>query len=249
MFLHGWTMEGDIFAPAFDRLSDRFACLAPDLPGHGRSTGYPATVAGGAAMLDDLLRAERLEGAVLIGWSLGALIGWTHLAGATEGRIRAMVSLDMSPRPLPAADWGLGLRGQSAADARAKAGWFRRDWPAAAGAIARTMFASAEGAPALSVAAARTRIEAQDAATMAGYWDSLVETDLRAAIARLPVPLLAVHGAESRVYPPETADWLARHAPVGRSLVIPGAGHAPHLEATDAICAAIAGFAADEAIA
>jgi pimeloyl-ACP methyl ester carboxylesterase len=79
VFLHGWTMAGDIFAPAFDRLSDRFACLAPDLPGHGQSTGYPATVAGGAAMLADLLNSERLERVTLVGWSLGALVGWAHL--------------------------------------------------------------------------------------------------------------------------------------------------------------------------
>ncbi len=243
VFLHGWTMTGDIFAPAFDRLADDFDCIAPDLPGHGRSTGLPATVAGGAAMLGDLL--ADLEGATLVGWSLGALIGWAHLDAAGAGRVRAMVSLDMSPRPLPAPGWSLGLRGQTAEAARAKTGWFRQDWPAAASAIAATMFAGPDGAPALSVEAARARIAAQDADTMAGFWASLVEADLREAIARLPVPLLAIHGAESRVYPAETAEWLAATAPHGQALVVPGAGHAPHLEAPDAVCAAIARFAAN----
>jgi len=249
VFLHGWTLAGDIFAPAFDRLSDRFTCLAPDLPGHGETTGYPATVAGGATMLADMLRSERLERVTLVGWSLGALIGWAHLDAATEGRVRAMVSLDMSPRPLPARSWDLGLRSQSAGDARAKAAWFRQDWPAAAGAIARTMFATAEGVPSLSVEAARARISTQVAETMAEFWESLVEADFRAAIPRLPVPLLAIHGAESRVYPPATASWLANHAADGKSLIIPGAGHAPHLEAPEAVCAAIARFAADPAFA
>jgi pimeloyl-ACP methyl ester carboxylesterase len=244
VFLHGWTMAGDIFAPAFDRLAGRFACIAPDLPGHGRGTRFAATVAGGASMLADLLETERLEEVTLVGWSLGALIGWAHLDAAGAGRVRAMVSLDMSPRPLPAPGWELSLRGQSAEAARAKTGWFRQDWPAAASAIAATMFAGPSGAPTLSVAAARARIAAQDAETMAGFWASLVEADLRAAIARLPVPLLAIHGAESRVYPPETAHWLAATAPRGQALVVPGAGHAPHLEAPDQVCDAIARFAA-----
>ena len=243
VFLHGWTMTGGIFAPAFDRLADDFDCIAPDLPGHGRSTGLPATVAGGAAMLGDLL--ADLEGATLVGWSLGALVAWAHLDAAGAGRVRAMVSLDMSPRPLPAPGWELHLRGQTAEAARAKTAWFRQDWPAAASAIAATMFAGPSGAPALSVEAARARIAAQDADTMADFWASLVEADLRAAIARLPVPLLAIHGAESRVYPPETAEWLAATAPHGQALVIAGAGHAPHLEAPDSVCAAIARFAAN----
>jgi pimeloyl-ACP methyl ester carboxylesterase len=171
------------------------------------------------------------------------------LDAAGAGRVRAMVSLDMSPRPLPAPDWDLGLGGQTAEAARAKSGWFRRDWPAAAGAIARTMFASADGAPSLSVEAARARIAAQDGGTMAAFWESLVEADLRAAVVRLPVPLLAIHGAESRVYPPATARWLADHAPSGEALVVAGAGHAPHLEAADAVCAAIARVASNPAFA
>ncbi|WP_209424865.1 alpha/beta hydrolase [Pararhodobacter sp. SW119] len=241
VFLHGWTMTGDIFAPAFARLSDRFTCLAPDLPGHGATTGFPATVAGGAEMLGDLL--SDLKDATLVGWSLGALIAWSCLDAGRAGPVRAMVSLDMSPRPLPAPDWDLGLRGQTAAEARAKTDWFRSDWPAAASAIAHTMFASADGAPALSVAQAQARIAAQNPGTMADFWASLVEVDLRPAIARLPVPLLAIHGAESRVYPPATAHWLATTAPRGQALVLPGAGHAPHLEAPDQVCAAIARFA------
>jgi pimeloyl-ACP methyl ester carboxylesterase len=245
VFLHGWTMAGDIFAPAFDRLSGRFSCIAPDLPGHGRTAGWAATVEGGAAMLGDLLKAEGLDQVTLVGWSLGALIGWTHLDAAGAGRVRAMISLDMSPRPLPAPCWDLGLSGQTAADARAKTEWFRRDWPTAARAIARTMFATAEGAPALSVEAAQARIAAQDADTMASFWASLIEADLRDAVARLPVPLLAIHGAESRVYPPATARWLAEAAPRGRSLVLPGSGHAPHLELPDQVCSEIARFAAN----
>lgn len=249
VFLHGWTMAGDIFADALNRLGTDFTCLAPDLPGHGQTTGFAPTVSGAADMLDHLLRQEGLEDVTLIGWSLGALVGWQYLAIHGGARIRAMISLDMSPRPLNGDGWDLGLSGQSADDGRAKSGWFRNDWPRAARAVARTMFAGPEGAPLLSVAQAEARIAAQPGPVMAGFWDSLVECDLRATVQALPVPLLAIHGAQSRVYPSRTAGWLASHAPRGAALVLPGAGHAPILEQPVACCAAIARFAANPVIA
>lgn len=244
VFLHGWTMTGAIFDEAFAALPGH-QCLAPDLPGHGGTSGYGVNVAGAAQMLGDLLAQEAPPGgAILVGWSLGALVGWAHLAQAGGAGIAGMVSLDMSPRPLPAPGWALGLSGQSAEQARAKAQWFRSDWPRAAQAIAQTMFSGPDGAPSLSVAQAQARILRQPPEVMAMMWESLVECDLRAAIAALPVPLLAIHGQESRVYPPQTAHWLAETAPRARALVLPRAGHAPMLEQPAACLAAIARFAA-----
>ncbi|WFE76911.1 alpha/beta fold hydrolase [Roseinatronobacter sp. S2] len=243
VFLHGWTMAGDIFADAFRRLGDRFSCIAPDLPGHGRTEGYAPDVHGATEMLADLLQAEDLRNVTLIGWSLGALVGWSHLRHGGGARIGAMVSLDMSPRPLNGGDWSLGLHGQTAQQARAKGQWFRDDWASAANVIARSMFAGPQGAPGLDIAQASARISAQDPQLMAGLWDSLVACDCRDTIRRLPVPLLAIHGAASRAYPQETAHWLANSAPRGAFSIMPQAGHSPLLEQPDATCAEIAQFA------
>ena len=243
LFLHGWTMAGDIFAGSFERLSDRFTCLAPDLPGHGGTTGFSPTVPGAADMLAALLADEGLEEVTLVGWSLGALVGWQHLAGRGTGPVRAMISLDMSPRPQNDAGWALGLRGQDADALREKSRRFRADWPRAAQSIARNMFAEPEGAEGLSVDQAAARIAAQPAGVMADFWDSLIACDLRAAVQALPVPLLAIHGAQSRAYPSDTSAWLAENAPRGHQLVLPGVGHAPLLEAPETTCAAIADFA------
>jgi len=247
VFLHGWTMAGDIFADAFARLSTDFTCLAPDLPGHGQTAGFAPTVQDAADMLAEMLQAEGLSDVTLVGWSLGALVGWQYLDAHGGARVRAMISLDMSPCPLNGDDWDLGLRGQTADEGRAKSGWFHDDWPRAARAVARTMFADKQGAPGFSVEEAEARIAAQPGPVMARFWESLVECDLRATVQALPVPLLAIHGAKSRVYPPETADWLARHAPRGTALVLPGAGHSPILETPQPCCDAIARFAADPA--
>lgn len=242
ILLHGWTMSGDIWAPVAEALGAR--CLAPDLPAHGATRGYPPSVAGGVALLGDLIAEDRLEGATLVGWSLGALIGWSYLARGGRGVAR-MVSIDMSPCPLPAPGWPYPMRGQSAAKAARGAARFRADWPGAARAIAQGMFARPEGCARMPAAEAEARIRRHDPEAMARFWESLVAEDLRDAIPALTVPLLALHGAESRVYAPETGRWIADHAARGSVRVLPGCGHAPNLERPEAVAAAIAAFARD----
>jgi len=241
ILLHGWTMTGDVFAPLVQRLAGR--CLMPDLPGHGAPG---ETLAEGVALLGKLIATEGLEGVTLVGWSMGALIGWRYLAQGGTGVAR-MVSLDMSPCPLPGPDWSLAMRGQSADKARRTAGRLQADWPGAARAIAQGMFARPEGCAAMSAAEAEARILRRDPAVMARLWSEVTGADLRAELATIRVPLLALHGAQSRVYPPEVADWIARAVPEGQAQVLPGCGHAPHLEDPGAVAAAIEAFRAEPA--
>ncbi|PTX02774.1 alpha/beta fold hydrolase [Pararhodobacter aggregans] len=236
ILLHGWTMTGGIWAPVMERLPAR--CYAPDLPAHGETTGYAPSVEGGVAQLGDLIAEQGIEGATLVGWSLGALIGWRYLAGGGAGVAR-MVSLDMSPCPLPAPGWDFPMRGQSAEKAARGAARFRADWPGAARAIAQGMFARPESAPPQIGAGIRR----QDPEAMACFWESLVAVDLREAIPTLDLQLLAMHGAESRVYAPETGAWIASAAKRGSVKVLPGCGHAPNLEDPDSTAAAIRDFA------
>jgi len=234
ILLHGWTMAGDVFDPLIAALPG-YDCLAPDLPGHG-SEGYAPTIAGGAEMLRDLLRGDRPS--VVVGWSMGALVAWEHVARHGTAGLAGLVSIDMSPRPMP--DWRCGMPGLDPASARAPG--FEADWPAAAQAMARAMFARRDGAPALDRAQAAARIAARDPAAMMPFWQQMLDCDHRPVVATLRVPCLAIHGAESRVYPPLTAHWIAGTAPQGMAVVIPEAGHAPILEQPDATAAAITGF-------
>jgi pimeloyl-[acyl-carrier protein] methyl ester esterase len=242
VFLHGWSMEGGIFADAFARLSGRFLCMAPDLPGHGRTTGYAPTIEASVAMLDKMLAAEALEQVTLVGWSLGAAIAWRYLEACGAGRVSRMVSIDMSPAILNGDDWQLGLVGQDAAAVRAKAPWFATRWPRAAGYIAAGLFARPEGTPLLPAAEARARILDNDPTALAQFWTSLCDSDSRDFIARLPVPLLAIHGAQSRLYSMATGKWLAKAAPRASMLRFGNSGHSPHLEEPEAFAAALADF-------
>lgn len=236
ILLHGWTMSGSVFDPLIRRLEG--PCLAPDLPGHGAPG---ATLDDGVALLGDLIARDGVRDATLVGWSMGALIGWRYLARGGQGVAR-MVSLDMSPRPLPGPGWALGMRGQTAERARRVGARLRRDWEGSARAIAQGMFARPEGGAEMSAAQAEERILRRDPEVMARLWDEVTGADLRDAVAEIRIPLLALHGAQSRVYPPEVGAWIAARACRGAVRVLEGCGHAPHLEDPAAVAAAIAGF-------
>lgn len=237
ILLHGWTMRGAAMAPLAEALPG-FDCDMPDLPGHGDRPG--ATVDDAVEMLGGLLGSA--APCVLVGWSLGALVAWRWLGENAPGPVRGMISLDMSPRPMPAPGWDHAMTGQSADSLRARAGWFRGNWASAVDPIAAGIFAAPDH-PLLPKT--RAMIAAQNPAAMADCWESLIEQDCRDVVARLPVPLLAIHGAQSRVYPPDCARWLADTAPQGRALVVQGAGHAPHLDQTAETATAIASFIRD----
>ncbi len=59
VFMHGAGASGLMWRHHFDRLSDRFHCLAPDLPGFGRSNRLPTlTVDETADLIAELIEAR-----------------------------------------------------------------------------------------------------------------------------------------------------------------------------------------------
>ncbi|SFP97772.1 Pimeloyl-ACP methyl ester carboxylesterase [Tranquillimonas alkanivorans] len=241
VFLHGWTMDASIFEGQFGRLSDRFHCLAPDLPGHGTARDGAPTLEAAADAVDALLR--ELSEVVLIGWSMGASVAWSYVRRHGAEALAGLVTVDMSPRLLNGPGWPHGLLGQERAGARAMAARFDADWEGGAQAIASTMFATRDGVPGYGRDRAMRQVTSNEPETMRRIWRALVAADLRDVVPRVPVPVLACHGARSRVYPASAAEWIAGASPQGRRLAFEMSGHSPHLEEPDAFAEAIAKFA------
>ncbi len=66
--------SGVDWADAISALDERFYCVAPDLPGHGRSLGLTPqayTIEGAAKMLRELLDGLEVSRAALVGYSMG----------------------------------------------------------------------------------------------------------------------------------------------------------------------------------
>jgi pimeloyl-ACP methyl ester carboxylesterase len=74
LFLHGFMGSGADWAAVISALDERFYCVAPDLPGHGRSLGLTPqayTINGAAKMLRELLDGLGISRAALAGYSMG----------------------------------------------------------------------------------------------------------------------------------------------------------------------------------
>src|SRR5256885_3388861 len=100
IFVHGWACDRSYFSPQFRHFAAGHAVVALDLRGHGES-GHPAPGPGTYdidVLAGDVLAVAGAAGVgppVLVGHSLGALIGLACAARA--GAIRALVMVDPAP--------------------------------------------------------------------------------------------------------------------------------------------------------
>lgn len=242
VLLHGWSCHGGFFRPQMEALGTSTRVLAPDLPGHGDSTQTGAlSIEAAADALDRLLAAEDLDDVVLVGWSMGALVAWSMIERHGSDRLAHMVVEDMSPKVLNDADWPHGTRsGLDAARSRDFARAVSSQWPRLAGATARRSFA-ADAAGSL-VAFAEAEMRKAHGPALAAMWTSLTAQDFRPLIPRIDIPVTLTPGGASQLYAGGAAEWQLDRLRAGRIHPFPKAGHAPHLEASEAFNTLLAGL-------
>jgi 2-succinyl-6-hydroxy-2,4-cyclohexadiene-1-carboxylate synthase len=267
LLLHGFTGSGrswdDLMAAA---IAAGFAAIAPDLPGHG-GTAWRAPHAAEAASRDDpaepgnasratvertaddlplLLRAAGHERAHVVGYSMGARIA-LRLAVARPACVARLV--------LEAASAGI-------ADARERSARCTADE-----ALARTLerdgivpFVDAwEATPVLAGEArlapgARASLRAirlgHDpaglAASLRGAGNGAMEP-LHVRLGEISSPTLVIVGGDDPAR--DRAAAVAAGIPGARLATIPGAGHAPHLEAPAAFNRLVLDFVSEEHVA
>jgi pimeloyl-ACP methyl ester carboxylesterase len=243
VFLHG-LMANRGFFPGQRALADRFRIVSVDLRGHGQSreTGTAPTTDRLAADVDALAAHLGLEGAIGIGWSLGAAVLWHVLAGPQADRFAGAVVIDMTPRVMNDSSWALGL---SAEHCEARAEAIDGDFASFAAAAGAAIFARADGPVSNPLAEwAAAEFARNDPAAIGATWESLVRQDFRPLLAEIRQPTLVVHGARSHLYGPETADHLVAALPNASVLRFESSGHAPHIEQPELFNAALCDFAA-----
>ena len=243
VLLHGLMAHGGFFEPQ-RRLADDFRLIRIDLRGHGASSAEGAAPTVGRLAEDVARLVEHLgvEDAIGVGWSLGASVLWRLLAGPAAGRFAGAVVVDMTPRVLNDEDWSLGLS-EEVCEARAQA--IREDFPTFAASAGAAIFAQPLAERNRDLAAwAGEEFARNDAGAIGALWSSLVDEDLRPALARIGQPTLVVHGCQSHLYGPGTADHLVAALPDARAVPFPRSGHAPHLEEPELFNATLRDFAA-----
>ena len=179
-------------------------------------------------------------GAVVCGWSLGAMraLRWAELY---PERVARIVLVGATPRFVRTSGWPAAqpaelLDSFAAAVAADPSGALRRfvallnQGDEQARTLTRQMQAL--------VAAHRP-----DDATLADGLEQLRDIDLREAVPRLRQPALVVHGERDALMPLAAGRWLAEQLPNGRLTVVAGAAHAPFIAQPERFATLLAEFA------
>ena len=244
VLLHGFTGSSATWWPIGERLARDFTTIAVDLPGHGRSAPLRAAPEDAlGALVSELvgvLDALSIERPAWLGYSMGGRVALAFALRHPE-RVGHLVLESASPGIADRAERARRTEADDALAAtieREDVERFVERW------MAQPLFASQNALGAETLAEERSRRLAGSAGGLAwalralsvgrqpSFWDDL---------GSLAPPTLAVAGALDDKYC-SIARALTARAPNARPVVVPGAGHAVHLERPAAFCAAVEEF-------
>jgi len=234
VFLHGagfdhttWALHSRWFA------HHGHGVLAPDLPGHGRSSGAPLpTITAMADWTAALIDAAGASKAHLIGHSMGSLIA-LETAARHPAKVSALsligtaATMTVGPDLLTAAEanghdaidmvsiWGLGYQAELG------------------GSLAPGLWMHSGAQRVLEQC--RPGVLFNDLSACNAYQNAL------AAAARITVPATLILGERDMMTPARTGKTLAAALPKARTVVLPGAGHMMMVERPDELLAALQG--------
>jgi len=234
VFFHGpWGVTWD---PFLAELATGFTVYAPEHPGTAPDTHddiYQLDNLWDLVLCyDELLRALKLEEAMLVGHSFGGMVA-CEMAAAYPRRAKRLVLID------PIGLWRESERVQNwmMVNPAELPAWIFRDPSSDA---AKRMFGPSE--PPDAAAAARVRLTWAMGATGKFTWP-IPDKGLKKRIHRVSAPTLLVWGKEDRLVPPVYADDFARRIAGARVQTVEGAAHAPHLEHPERVARMIREFA------
>jgi len=235
IFIHGWGVSSAVWKEEADYFSKRFRAVTVDLPGHGKSAPVDVelTIKLCAELLKELMKNEGLEGAHLVGWSLGAEVA-ARTAMISGGRlVRSLVSVGGTPcyvAPTQKDEWGMP---------EGKAKYFQRqlerDFSVSLSMFIHTFFEAEKDISAERAAFIKSVFFGEDfppdQRSAIDLLKSLYDEDLRGELKASPLtlPLLVCHGDRDMIVPIGAAEqWSALLSQV-KIVKFENCGHAPFL--------------------
>ena len=217
-----------------DALGERYTALAPDLRGHGSATAQrPVTV---DACVADVVTDAPARFA-LAGYSMGGRLA-LRVALAHRKRVERLVLVGTTPGIADDVERAARREADEALAAELEGGLdidaFARRW------AKQPIFKGQP--PEVAAAAHEDRLRNEPAglaAALRGLGQGAAEP-LWARLGELRMPLTAIAGERDGTYA-KLAERITERVPRGRALIVPGAGHAVHLEAPGIVAAALAG--------
>lgn len=217
-----------------------YRVLALDRRGHGDSEApeHGATMARHGADIDDFLRALSVDDAVLCGGSMGASTIWSYISQFGTGRVKAVVSVDQTPKMINDAHWSNGFYGLTDAN---KDTFFAKGVPDTGKGLPKWKSLL----PVLKmVVKLRTmpKMVSPDTPPMRALLQDHALADWRDVVAAADVPVLMVAGRDSQFWPSTHAADSVAGNPLGRSVVLEKCGHASNMDRPTEFNAALLEF-------
>lgn len=231
VLLHGLGSSGSDWFPVTSYLAPYYRLVLIDLRGHGHSS-LPRSGYSIAAMSRDVLAvlaAEGIEGAALVGLSLGGCVA-LQTAAAAPGQVRGLVLVNTFAKLRHAGmRWGRLVR-------------LRRALGDADG-LARLVAASLFTDPEVQ-ALVFERMRRNDVGAIRRTMLAVARFDLRDQLGKVTAPTLVLTGDRDRTVPALCADDLLAGLPAARLQVISDAGHALPYDQPEAFVDAVCDFLA-----
>ncbi|RNL73341.1 alpha/beta fold hydrolase [Streptomyces sp. I6] len=253
VLLPGLAATSRVFDGTVRDLSRDHRVITLELPGHGDRTDpaddTPATVSGAAGALHTLLDRLGVTEATLLGWSLGATVAYAYLERFGRKHVRALVSVDQSPRLVLDRDWPHAAFGALDEDgARDLARGVTADFAAFTANLVGGSFAAGTEPAAEPHGLLVSEALRCDPVAVRSLLADVTGQDWRE---RLPLvtsslPTLFLHGARSRVYPTALGRWLGDTLPSARLEVFDSSGHLPFLEEPERFLRTVRAFTAHD---
>ncbi len=233
VLLHSLLADRSSFAPLAERLARECRLILVNLPGFGTSPaaepldGYAEAVAG---LFDDLALGPQTD---VLGNGLGGFVG-LRLAIGHGDRFDRLVLVGSA----------VAFPEEGRATFRAMADKAEAEGMAPlAGAAMLRMFPQAYIDANPDAIAERTKtFNAIDRLVFAAACRALATLDLAPDLERVRNRVLIVAGEADGATPPALGRDLAARLPNATIIVLPGLGHAPHIQNPDALVAAIGPF-------
>jgi non-heme chloroperoxidase len=242
VFIHGWSMSGQFFRRQLAGLSDRFSVIVPDLRGHGASAkvlnGH--TVPQYSADLHAILAALSVEQPVLVGWSMGAMVGYEYLRAYGPGSVAGLVIVDQPPSDFAWEGYEFGVFTMEAL--REMNEQLQLDQAAVVNDFAQLMLHKPDPQAQEWMAAEILRVPPVIASTI--LLDQTLR-DYRDFLPQIEVPALVLFGEDDKLTSPRAGEYIAKRIPGARLQTFGSSSHCPFWEESQAFNDAVASFVAE----
>ncbi len=232
VLLHGVAMSRVFFERNVEDLATDHRVIALDFRGHGSSPQMDEghEVAQYARDVRALLVDLDLQGAVLVGWSMGSLVIWDYLRQfGQDNHVAGVVIISQGPSDLIQDDWPHGIADHATlgeyldmmqSDSRGFLGGFLPE-----------MFHTSPDEATIERFLDDICRAGTNTATLI-LADQTVQ-DYRADMPSYHVPHLLVWGSDEKVVKLASADWLSAQLPNSEVHVFDTSGHCPMWEEAD----------------